>query len=208
MPGNQQDYPFEDCRVNHRACGADFLLRGISPLEERDRPAWLYGDAADKISLLLGLANKLSVYGHAWLCDQLFGRFELFKLPSTVIPLNVNSARDQILKWMPDCNAEGIASTWQLPTLDEELHWSSTLVERAARTETGMYKHTSSAEVAYILKRVEEDKAARLTEMVRAAKAGKGKGKPRMKFLPMAVARHRPQKGLPRKNLPGIALPG
>nr|XP_020172061.1 protein ENL-like [Aegilops tauschii subsp. strangulata] len=78
---------------------------------------------------------------------------------------------------MPDCNAEGVASTWQLPTLDEELHWSSTLVERAARTETGMYKHTSSTEVAYILKRVEEDKAARLTEMEKAAKARKGKGK-------------------------------
>ena len=70
--------------------GADFLLRRISPLPERDRPTWLYGDAADMMRLLPGLANNLSVYGHAWLCDQLFGRFELFKLPATVIPLNVN----------------------------------------------------------------------------------------------------------------------
>ena len=31
--------------------------------------------------------------------------------------------------------------------------------------------------VAYILKRVEEDKSARLAEMKKAAKAGKGKGK-------------------------------
>ena len=43
---------------------------------------------------LPGLANNLLVYGHAWLCDQLFGRFDMFKLPATVIPLNINYARD------------------------------------------------------------------------------------------------------------------
>ena len=101
--------------------GVDFLLHHISSLQERDRPAWLYGGAADRMRLLPGLANNLSVYGHAWLCDQLFGRFALFKLPTTIIPLNINSARDQILKWMPDCNVEGVSSTWQLPTLDKEL---------------------------------------------------------------------------------------
>ena len=78
--------------------GADFLLCGISPLQVRDRPAWLYGDAADRITLLRGLLNNLSVYGHGWLCDQLFRRFELFKLPETVIPMNINSVWDQILK--------------------------------------------------------------------------------------------------------------
>ena len=78
------------------------------------------------------------------MCDQLFGRFELFKLPANVIPLNVKSARDQILMWMPDCNAQGVASTWQMPTLDEELEWSSTLVEVATTVETRMYKPTSS----------------------------------------------------------------
>ena len=117
--------------------------------------------------LLPGLANNLSVYGHAWLCDQLFGRFEKFKLPATVIPLNINSARDQILKWMLECNAWGVSGTWQLPSLDEELQWSSTLVEKATRVEAGMYKRTSSMEVAYILRRVEEDKAAQLAEMAR-----------------------------------------
>ena len=71
--------------------------------------------------LLPGLANNLLVYGHAWLCDQLFGGFELFKLPANIIPLNINSARDQILKWMPCCNAHGVSSDWRLPTLDEEL---------------------------------------------------------------------------------------
>ena len=89
--------------------------------------------AADRMRLLPGLANNLSVYGHDWLWDQLFARFELFKIPATVIPLNINSSRDQILKWMPDCNAEGVSSTWRLPSLDEELHWSSTLVEKATR---------------------------------------------------------------------------
>ena len=42
-----------------------------------------------------------------------------------------------------------------------------------------MYKRTSAVEVAYILKRVEEDKAARIMEMEKAVKAGKGKGKAR-----------------------------
>ena len=111
------------------------------------------------------------------MCDQLFGCFELFKLQATVIPLNINSARNQILKWMPDCNPEGVVSTWQLPTLDVELEWSNTLVERATRTKTRMYKPTSSQDVAYILKRVEEDKAARLAEMGKVGKARKGKVK-------------------------------
>ena len=65
----------------------------------------------------------------------------------------------------------------EAPSLDEELQWSSTLVERATRTEDGMYKRTYAAEVAYILKRVEEDKFAHLAEMEKSAKAGKGKGK-------------------------------
>nr|XP_045083596.1 loricrin-like [Aegilops tauschii subsp. strangulata] len=40
-----------------------------------------------------------------------------------------------------------------------------------------MYKRTSAAEVAQILKRVAEDKAARCAEMEKATKAGKGRGK-------------------------------
>ena len=101
--------------------GEDFLLRPISPLQKRDIQAWLYGDARDRMRLILGLANNLSVYGHAWPCDQLFGRFELFKLPAPVVPLNINSAREKILKWVPDCNAKGVSGSWKLPTLDEEL---------------------------------------------------------------------------------------
>ena len=49
-----------------------------------------------------GFANNLSIYGHGWLCEQLFGSLGPFKLPANVIPLNINSARDQILKWMSD----------------------------------------------------------------------------------------------------------
>ena len=158
--------------------------------------------------LLPGLANNLSVYGHGWLCDQLFGRFELFKLPTTVIPLNINSARDQILKWMPDCNAEGVSSTWQLPTLDEELQWSSTLVEKATMDEGEMYKHISAAEVAYILKRVAKDKDAHHAEMEKAAKARKGKGKAGNGALPRAAARHKLRRMLPGESLPGITLAG
>ena len=101
----------------------------------------------------------------------------MFKLLAIVIPLNINSARDQILKWMPDCNAEGVSGTWQLPSLDEELQWSNTLVEKATRVEDGMYECTSAAEVAYILKRVAEHKDARRAGMEKAAKGEKGKGK-------------------------------
>ena len=70
-------------------------------------PAWLYGDAEDMMRLLPGLANNLTVHSHAWFCDQLFGCFDMFKLPATIIPSNVNSARDQILSWMPDCMLKG-----------------------------------------------------------------------------------------------------
>ena len=92
--------------------GADFLRRCIAPLQKRDRFAWQYGDAADRMRLLTGLANNLSVYGHAWLYDQLFRSPGLFKLPVNIIPLNINSDRDHILKWMPDCNGHGVASDW------------------------------------------------------------------------------------------------
>ena len=101
----------------------------------------------------------------------------MFKLPGSVVPLNINSARDQILKWMSDCNVEGVSSTWKLPSLDEELQWSSALVERATRTEGEMYKRSSTVEVVYILKRVEEDNTAHCTQMEKAAKVRKGKGK-------------------------------
>ena len=82
------------------------------------------------------------------------------------------------------------------------------LVERATRTKDGMYKRTSAAEVAYILKRVEEDKAAHLAEMEKAAKSGRARGKLRMGVLPMAGARRKPWEGLPRKSLQGITLSG
>ena len=78
---------------------------------------------------------------------------------------------------MPNCNAHGVTNDWRLTTFDEELQWSSTLVDKATKVEAGMYKRTSFVEVAYILRRVEEDKAARLAEVARAAKAWKGKGK-------------------------------
>ena len=68
-----------------------------------------------------GLANNLSVYGHSWLREQLFESLGTFKLLARVVPLNVNSSLDQILKWMPDCNAYVVVRDWQLPELDEEL---------------------------------------------------------------------------------------
>ena len=142
-------------RLTIEHVGAYFLLLRISPLQRRDGPAWLYDDAGDSMRFLLGLANNLSVYDHAWLCDQLFGRFEMFKRPTTVIPLNINSAREQILKWTPDCNTHGVASDWRLPTLDEELEWSSALVGKATSVVTEMYKRTSSMDVAYIMRRIE-----------------------------------------------------
>ena len=117
---------------------ADFLRSRIVPLLKRDGFASQYGDAADKMRLLPGLTNNLSVYGHAWLCEQLFASLGPFKLPATVIPLNINSTMDQILKWMPDCNAHGVSGDWRLSVLDDELAWSSTLVERATKVETNM----------------------------------------------------------------------
>ena len=64
-----------------------------------------------------------------------------------------------------------------MPSFEEDLKWSTTLVEKATKVEDGMYKRTSCVEVAYILRRVLKEKASRLAEVARAAKAGKGKGK-------------------------------
>ena len=55
-----------------------------------------------------GLTNNLTVYGHGWLCEQLFGELGPFHLSAGVVPLHLNSARDQILMWMPECNAYGV----------------------------------------------------------------------------------------------------
>ena len=96
-----------------------------------------------------------------------------------------------MLKWMPDSTAKGASSYWKLPTQDEELQWWCTLVERATRTEDGMYKCTSSAEVVYIFRRVEEAKAAYLVEMAKAAKVGKSKGKSGDGGCSKAEARHK-----------------
>jgi hypothetical protein len=114
-----------------------------------------------------GLINNLSVYGHDWLCEQLFSSLGPFKLPAGVVPLNVNSAFDQILKWMPDCNAYGVASDWQLPKLDTELEWTSNLVERATRVENNMFKRTSMIEAEFIRRRIKEDKAFRTAKKAR-----------------------------------------
>jgi len=147
--------------------GADFLRRSIAPLQKRDRFAWRYGDVGDRMRLYPGLTNNLSVYGHGWLCEQLFGSLRPFKLPARVVPLNINSALDQILKWMPDCNAYGVAADWQLPELDAEIEWVSNLEERASRVEGNMFKCTSTAEAEFIRRRIEEDKALRATGKAR-----------------------------------------
>ena len=60
--------------------GADFLWRRIAPLQKRDRTAWLYGDAGDRMRLYPGLTNNLSVYGHGWLCEHQLGSLRKFKL--------------------------------------------------------------------------------------------------------------------------------
>ena len=88
--------------------GADFLRRHIASLQKRDRFAWEYGNSADMMRLYPGLINNLSIYGHGWLCEQLFSSLGSFHLPARVVPLHLNSARDQILKWMQDCNAYGV----------------------------------------------------------------------------------------------------
>ena len=67
------------------------------------------------------LANNLSIYGHGWICEQLFGSLGPFNLPSRVVLLDINSDWDHILKWMPDCNAYGVEADWQLPELDSKI---------------------------------------------------------------------------------------
>lgn len=56
-------------RLTIEQVGADFLWRRIAPLQKRDRFAWEYGDAADRMCLYPGLVNNLSIYGHGWLCE-------------------------------------------------------------------------------------------------------------------------------------------
>nr|XP_020185259.1 neurofilament medium polypeptide-like [Aegilops tauschii subsp. strangulata] len=63
-----------------------------------------------------------------------------------------------------------------LPALDEELGWSSGLVEKATKVETNMYKRTSKVEEAYIRRRLEEERALRVAAKEKAGKAAEEKG--------------------------------
>ena len=109
---------------------------------------------------------------------------------------------------MPDYNVDGVASSWQLPTLDEELEWSNTLEQRATWIDIRMYKPTSSMEVVYILRRVEEAKAARLAEMVKAVKARKSKAKAGDGSSSKCGSEAHARRELWGKILPKIILPG
>lgn len=136
--------------------GADFLRRRIAPLQKRDRFAWEYKNAADWMRLYPSVANNLTVMSHAWLCEQLFHKAGTSHLPARIVPLHINSAIDQILKWMPDCNANGVKADWQLPSLEDEMEWASSLEEKAIRKETDFTKGTTEEEQEYIRSRLEE----------------------------------------------------
>lgn len=60
---------------------------------------------------------------------------------------------------MPYCNAYGVAADWQLPELDAELEWASSLEESATRVENNIFKRTFKVEAEFIKRRLEEDKA-------------------------------------------------
>ena len=60
------------------------------------------------MQLYTGIGNNLTVMSHAWLCEQLFHKAATFHLPARIVPLHINSAREEMLKWMPDCNANGV----------------------------------------------------------------------------------------------------
>lgn len=122
--------------------------------------------------LYLGVANKLTVYNHAWLCEQLFQKTGTFHLPGKIIPLYINSARDQILMWMLDCNANGVKAEWLLPSLEDETDWFSSLEEEAVRKETDFTKGTTQEEQQYILSRLEE--ARRIKAALTAGEGGSG----------------------------------
>ena len=62
--------------------------------------------------------------------------------------------------------------------------------------------------MAYILRRVEEAKAAYLLEMAKAAKAGRVRGKLRTGVLPKAAVRCKLRKELSGKSLPEVTLSG
>jgi hypothetical protein len=52
--------------------GADFIRRRIAPLHNKGRPAWLFTNAADIMTLRPGLDHNFTVMGHAHFCQRLF----------------------------------------------------------------------------------------------------------------------------------------
>ena len=91
--------------------------------------------------------------------------------------------------------------------LDEELAWSSTLVERATKVDTNMYKATSNLEEEFIKKRLDEDRAFRAAAKAKAGKAAGRKGRRKMKAPLVVEAKRKPRKRLPGKIPPGSSLP-
>ena len=76
------------------------------------------------------------------------------------------------------------------------------------QVETRMYKPTSAAEVAYILRKVEKAKAAYLMEMAKAMKTGKSKGKSGDRSSSQGGGEAQARNGLPGMTLPELILPG
>nr|XP_040258434.1 nucleolar and coiled-body phosphoprotein 1-like [Aegilops tauschii subsp. strangulata] len=144
--------------------GADFLRRGIAPLQNKGRPAWEYRNAADIIRLRSGLNNNLMVMQHAALCQKLFHlkadktdkADKPLRLPAGVIPLCNNSAQTTIIAMMPVFKAHGLDQNWAEPDAERVQEFFNNLSERAFWEETQLIRPTTDKEVAYIASRVEE----------------------------------------------------
>ena len=153
-------------RLSVAEVGADFLRRRIAPLQDRKRPAWLYGGPADIMRLRPGLNFNFTTLELRGMVRELFkydpAHPEWFRTPREVVPLCNNAARDRILAMMPMCDSHGLDRSWIPPKPIDVLTFYDNLVEVASNKEDLKLhtRDTTEQEIAYIASRAEEAAAA------------------------------------------------
>src|SRR4051812_14109901 len=153
-------------RLSVGEVGTDFLRRRIAPLQDRKRPAWEYGNAADIMRLRPGLNFNFTSLELKGMVRELFkhdpAHPEWFRGPRGVVPLCNSTARDSLRAMMPACDSHGVDRTWIPLEPIVVLNFFDNLTEVAKNKNEvrELTRDTTAQEIAYIASRVEEAAAA------------------------------------------------